>query len=584
LPEQSRWLERAPTPLHTSSVARAQQRSTAALPSQSKKPRRSRTRDGIVAPLLQPLGHQREVSLRRCLCRGSTGILLARRHLHKPKERFAFTFPRTGLQSRSRKSLYTSRRVESSHKSLPVANESLATMIMTRNSDVRRLLVITYHFPPDGAIGGQRWAGLSKYLARLGWEVHILTAAAAGTEQPTPNVHRHFHRRRRTLNDVYRAAAGRLRQRSNGDKQPTPANGTSPRSFSLLTPVSAIRRILGSSMSLPDDGRGWVAVAAVAARELLRERKFDVVISSGPPHSAHFAGLAATVGRDAQFWIDMRDPWSATQQFGVPDDGFIRAERFMLRRLERLVFPRAARVIVNTLQFGLALGIAEPELKVKCLPNGVDTEHVPFRDGSDVEQGSISYVGTLYFGRNLSSVCAAMSQVLREKPEAAATLRLNVAGPMEPPHRRKFQEEIAAAGLTSVVKIHGPLPRAQALALLSRSHLSLVLAQNQPMQVPAKLYESVGLGVPTLVIAEETSAAALEARRIGAMNLDSANVDGLRLLFEDMLAGRIPTKIEPKTPISYAYLAQEWDELLRESLGIRTDAIRQPQAAPIGIL
>jgi hypothetical protein len=264
----------------------------------------------------------------------------------------------------------------------------------------------------------------------------------------------------------------------------------------------------------------------------------------------------------------MRDPWSLTQQFGAPDDGFVRAERFVLRRLERLVFPRAAKVIVNTLQFGSALGIEAPGLDVRCLPNGVDLEHVPPRDVSAVEHGSIAYVGTLYFGRNLSSVCAAMRRLLTDKPQAAATLRLNVAGPMEPPHRRKFQDEIATAGLTSVVNIHGLLPRAQALELLSRSHISLVLAQGQPMQVPAKLYESVGLGVPTLVIAEETSAAACEARRIGAMTLDGANVDGLQSLLEDMLAGRIPTKIEPKTPITYAHLAQEWDLLLRESLAL----------------
>lgn len=455
-------------------------------------------------------------------------------------------------------------------------------MRITRNSEVHRLLVITYHFPPDGAIGGQRWAGLSKYLARLGWEVHVITASAAGPQQPTPGVHRHFRRRRRTLNDVYKAAAGRLRQRTNGDRQLLRESRGRPRSFSPMRPVAAVRRILGRSMFLPDDGRGWVGPAASAARALLREQKFDVVITSGPPHSAHFAGLASTLGRDAQFWIDMRDPWSLTYELGAADDWVVRAERFVLRRLERLVFPRAARIIVNTPQFALALGGAEPDLDVTCLPNGVDLEHVPPRDVSAVEQGSIAYVGTLYFGRNLSSVCAAMRRLLNDRPEAAATLRLNVAGPMDSPHRRQFEDDIAAAELTSVVNIHGLLPRAQALELLSRSHLALVLAQDQPMQVPAKLYESVGLGVPTLVIAEEMSAAACEARRIGAMTLDGANVEGLRSVLEDMLAGRLPTKIEPRTPISYAHLAQEWDCLLRKSLKADNDGVRQPRLAPTG--
>jgi hypothetical protein len=312
----------------------------------------------------------------------------------------------------------------------------------------------------------------------------------------------------------------------------------------------------------------------------LREWNFDAVVSSGPPHSAHLAGLAATLGNDTQFWVDMRDPWSVTHRFGMPHDRVARAERFVLRQLERLVFPRAARVIVNTPQFRSALAAAEPELDVTWLPNGIDLELLPRRELGVVEHGSVAYVGTLYFGRNLSSVCDAMRRLLSEKPQSAEKLRLHVAGPMEPRHRRQFEDEITAAGLTSVVKIHGPLPRPQALELLSRSHLSLVLAQDQPLQVPAKLYESVGLGVPTLVIAEEASASACEARRIGAMTLNGGDVEGLRSLFEDMLADRIPTKIDSTTPISYAHLAQEWDYLLRESSRAVSGEARHQSFAP----
>lgn len=448
------------------------------------------------------------------------------------------------------------------------------------NSQVRRLLVITYHFPPDGAIGGQRWAGLSKYLARLGWEVHIVTAAHAGQEQSTPNVHRHFRRRRRTLNDLYRAVAGRGRQRSTAHHSLIREDPGLLPSFDWARPLGAARRFLATAMSLPDEGRGWVAAAAVGARGLLRQQAFDVVISSGPPHSAHFAGLAATLGRDTPFWMDMRDPWSVRPQFGPHGEDLNRGERFILGQLARLVLPRAARVIVNTLQFQRELGVSEPALEVTCLPNGVDLEHLPARNAAEVKPGSIAYVGNLYTGRSLTAVCAAMRRILDDKPEAAATLRLDVAGPMDDPHRRKFQYDIEAAGLTSVVHIHGSLPRAQALQLLRRSHLALVLAQDQPMQVPAKLYETVGLGVPTLVIAEDTSAAACEARRVGAMTVDNADVDGLQSVFEKLLGGDIPTTLQSKTPITYAHLAKQLDGLLRESLNA-DGQIQQRKAAAV---
>jgi glycosyltransferase involved in cell wall biosynthesis len=198
---------------------------------------------------------------------------------------------------------------------------------------------------------------------------------------------------------------------------------------------------------------------------------------------------------------------------------------------------------------------------------------VPPRDLSAVEQGSIAYIGTLYAYRGLSSVCDAMRRLLNDRPEAAATLRLNVAGAAESP--QQLRDDIAAAGLASVVTIHGMLPHAKALELLNRSHLALVLAQDLPMAVPAKLFESVGLGIPTLVIAEDTSTAAREARRIGAMTLDGRDVQGLRALFEDLVAGRIPTTIASNTPVSYEELSIQMDRLLRDAVERRQgDAIR----------
>jgi hypothetical protein len=437
---------------------------------------------------------------------------------------------------------------------------------MKSNSPIRRLLVITYHFPPDGSIGGQRWAGLSKYLARLGWEVHVITAAVPGRDQATPQIHRHVQHRRRTLGDVYSAAVSR-RQAPEPNQQAMAEKANAPGRSPRFQAVAAVRRIVSGVMYLPDSARGWVLRAAAVAHRLLREKQFDVVISSGPPHSSHFAALLGTRGRDTAFWIDMRDPWSVTHQMNRPDDRLILAERWFLRRLEKLVFPRAARVIVNTREFASALRKTDPDLDVVYFPNGIDMEQLPARDVSSVERASIACVGTLYAGRNLSMVFAAIRELLRDQPGAASTLRLNVAGLMEPRHREKMEGEIAAAGLTSMVSIHGVLPRAQALELLSRSHLALVLAQDQPMCVPAKLYECVGLGVPTLVIAEVNGAAASEARRIGAMSLDSNDVEGMRSLLRDMLSGRIPTTIVPTTPVSYADLAVQMDRLLREAPG-----------------
>lgn len=51
---------------------------------------------------------------------------------------------------------------------------------------IKKVLIITYFFPPRVASGSVRPMGLAKYLPKFGWEPLILTAklpgpAAAGT-------------------------------------------------------------------------------------------------------------------------------------------------------------------------------------------------------------------------------------------------------------------------------------------------------------------------------------------------------------------------------------------------------------------
>jgi len=158
-------------------------------------------------------------------------------------------------------------------------------------------------------------------------------------------------------------------------------------------------------------------------------------------------------------------------------------------------------------------------------------------------------------------------QLLVDKGNPGArSLGIHIAGPLESPHRENMQAEIDRRGLAAQVKVHGIVSQGSALELLSRAQMALVLAQNQPLCVPAKLYESVALGTPTLVIAEPDSAAAREARRVGAMTVDAGDVIGISALLMEMLAGKLPQVVEPKSAISYEALARDLDATLTEEL------------------
>jgi glycosyltransferase involved in cell wall biosynthesis len=374
----------------------------------------------------------------------------------------------------------------------------------------RRLLVISYHFPPDGAVGGLRWAGLSKYLARVGWEVHIVTAAE-GPAAVAPGVHRHHCRPRRA--------------------------------------------------------RGWIMPAAATARALMREHRFDAVITSGPPHSTHFAGFLATPGKAVPHVIDMRDPWRIA---GGDKPGSVQPKSTLGRRLfgqlERLAFLTTHNVVVNTREFADALLADWPGLEVSLVTNGTDTESLPERTDELFDGVSITYAGTLHAGRTFTTLLGALESLQRERPVEAARVKLRIAGQIDATQLGQLHEELRRRGIQNMVEMYGALPRADALELLRRSHLALVLAQSQPTQIPAKLYECVGLGVPTLVISESTSAASREAQRIGGIVLEPDDSIGMRDLLDDLVDELVPATMRPAEPISYESLARQMDRLLRDAV------------------
>src|SRR5207302_5863201 len=179
----------------------------------------------------------------------------------------------------------------------------------------------------------------------------------------------------------------------------------------------ALRRELASLLSFPDESRGWMLRAALHARRLIRRFRVDLVVTSGPPHSAHLAGLLATAGTPIAQVVDLRDPWSNQSEPWRNDPVFgTRTARFMISRLERRLFAAARDVIVNTPELADALGDRYPELRVTWVRNGVDPERLP-RAGSGPLPGlAVTYAGTLYGGRDTRPALLGFRRFLDRHP------------------------------------------------------------------------------------------------------------------------------------------------------------------------
>jgi glycosyltransferase involved in cell wall biosynthesis len=429
--------------------------------------------------------------------------------------------------------------------------------------NTRRLLIVTYYFDPDGPVGGLRWLGIAKYLARLGWKISVVTAVPPiGNDAPSgPDVE--LCPRLWTFSDGWRL----LRRLAGG-----PSVGGFPIASRVANPSAppGLLRQLGREvvafLTFPDESRGWMLRAALRTRSLMRRFRPHVVVSSGPPHSAHLVAALATIGSAVPWWIDLRDPWAGPFEKIWESDRMLgsRLFRVVAPRLERLAFRAAQGIITNTRQLGDALAARYPDVPVVCVPNGVDAERLPPPAHDRYPGLGIAYTGWLYTGRDLGPVVHALRAFLERHPEAArAGAKLRVAGQADARHARAFYSAVAAAGMEPYVEVLGPLPRAEALKVLSRSRLAVVLAQEQQLQIPAKLYESVAMGIPTLVVTPPHSAAAVEGNRVGAVVRDSADVEGIACVLERAWRDGSRERSCP-VPITYEVIAPMVDKVLQQ--------------------
>src|SRR5213596_1376489 len=115
-------------------------------------------------------------------------------------------------------------------------------------------------------------------------------------------------------------------------------------------PLRQLGREVAALLTFPDESRGWLLRAALRTRSLMRRLQPQVVVSSGPQHTAHLVAGLATMGSTVPWLIDLRDPWAGPLSKIWESDRMFgsRLFRVVAPRLERLAFRAAQGIITNT--------------------------------------------------------------------------------------------------------------------------------------------------------------------------------------------------------------------------------------------
>jgi len=400
---------------------------------------------------------------------------------------------------------------------------------------MKKVLIVTYYWPPAGGPGVQRWLKFATYLPSHGIHPVIYTPKNAQypirdesllTEIPKDItlISQHIREPYALANKLFGKKSKRLSSGIIKSKNP-----------------SVLERFLlwvRGNFYIPDGRKNWVKPSVKYLTEIIRTEGIETVITTGPPHSLHLIGLGLQASTGIRWIADFRDPWTTIGYHGDLRLGN-RAKR-KHKALESQVLNAADHLIVTS-------GATQAEFQqktpqpVSLITNGHD---LGIQEETTLDtQFTISHIGSLLSGRNPKNLWKALSECAGEIPGFREDLEIHLTGVVG----EEILESLRACGLDSYCKHLPYVSHTKAVALQRRSQL-LLLAEIDSEQtraiVPGKLFEYMASRRPVLGIGPEGWEAADMIRKhaLGAVftHSDQAELKAqLTRWYEEFKAGTL---------------------------------------------
>jgi glycosyltransferase involved in cell wall biosynthesis len=414
----------------------------------------------------------------------------------------------------------------------------------------RRILIVSYHFPPDRRVGAVRPAKFAKYLARFGWKPTVLTIGTKyidGLEpqrveevQTVPIVRTPVWP---TIVDLLVRVRNRFLRRPPSRHQyvpngPDAADTSTPRvedASRSTGPWAVARKILHFSSEFPDTEVGWVIPAVWRGYWLIKRERIPLVMVSSPPRSSVFIGMLLSWLTGARLITDLRDPWMHRDQDS--DDGHATGTDRVKVWLERRLMERSHDVITTADRYTDFLQthyrFLTPD-KFHTITNGYDAEDFE-RVGAVTPDPTftLSYLGTFYWTRTPRPLLAALSELVSNRVIPRELLRVNFIGTVTTADGETVEDLVREYALDGIVAIQGVIPYHRALAEMKRSAVLVLLAfEAQYYGIPAKTFEYIGIGRPILCLGDKGATADLIRRSGAGLVVDPRDITAIATAIE----------------------------------------------------
>lgn len=359
----------------------------------------------------------------------------------------------------------------------------------------RRVLIITYYWPPSGGAGVQRWLKFAKYLTDFGWEPVIYTPE-------NPEVPVYDASLLKDVNPKITVLTTKVWEPYQYYKRLLRLDKNEGINSSFVSESKKPKRLEGlavwirGNFFIPDARRFWIKPSIKYLTRYLRKNPVDAIVSTGPPHSMHLIAHKLQQKLGIPWLADFRDPWTNIDFYHQLK--LTRTADRRHHRLENLVLTTADEVVV--ISDGMEKDFARMvDRSYQVITNGYDAEDLPAGNPDLDHKFSIAHIGTLAKSRNPEMLWEVLGELVQRYETFAEALDIKLIGKVD----YFVKESLRLYGLEPYVVSLPYLDHDQVVAQQQRAQVLLLLINNTPnarMILTGKLFEYMAARRPIVCI------------------------------------------------------------------------------------
>ena len=360
----------------------------------------------------------------------------------------------------------------------------------------KKVLILTYYWPPSGGSGVQRWMYFAKYLRYLGWTPFVITVDEKYASYSTFD--------QTLLKEVDGINVTKTKTREplkwyslffTGSKN----RGIPQGEFKIKGFLSRFAAFIRGNYFLPDARKGWNTYAFIEAVKLIKKENVKTVITTGPPHSTHLVG-AKLKSKFAIKWLaDFRDPWSDI--FYNKDFYQTKSAKKRNNDYEKMVLNFADAIMTTVSgQFQNKLKKKAPDQKFFTFPNGYDHILLSKTPKTQFNSFHIVYTGLLTDNQDYIGLIKVLKTLSKNN-----IIRFSLAGQIPKSILNYIRTELPLAE----VNYKGYISHVNALNLIKSADLLLnfIFKTAYHDMISGKLMEYLATEIPVLSIGNPNSEA-----------------------------------------------------------------------------